>query len=150
GLELIKNLRAKTRAGVSDCRDALEATGGDLKKAQEWLKAKGLASAGKRAGRGAKAGIVEAYTHADGRVGVVVELNCETDFVARTDEFKALAHELALQIAAMNPKNVEELLTQPYIRDESQTIADLVKETVAKTGENILVRRLTRFALGEQ
>lgn len=132
-----------------DCRQALQAVGGDLEKAKKWLKKKGVASAGKRAGREAKAGLIETYTHNGGRVAAVVELNCETDFVARTKEFKKLAHELVMQVAAMNPKNVQELLKQPYIRDEKITVEELIKETVGKIGENIVVGCLARFELGK-
>lgn len=132
-----------------DCRQALQAVGGDLEKAKKWLKKKGVASAGKRAGREAKAGLIETYTHNGGRVAAVVELNCETDFVARTKEFKKLAHELVMQVAAMNPKNVQELLKQPYIRDEKITVEELIKETIGKIGENIVVGCLARFELGK-
>ena len=145
----IKDLRAKTKAGVLDCRSALEECGGDLKKAEEWLKKKGIASAKKRTDREVKAGLVEAYTHADSRVASVVELGCETDFVARTDDFKTLAHELALQVAAMNPKNVKELLSQTYIRDDKMTIENLVKQAIGKLGENIKIRHIYRCQLGE-
>ncbi|MGB9706778.1 MAG: translation elongation factor Ts [Microgenomates group bacterium] len=147
-LEQIKQLREKTKAGVMDCRQALEECGGDLKKAEEWLRKKGIASARKKAGRQAEAGLVEAYVHPDSRIASVVELACETDFVARNEEFKKLAHELALQVAAMSPKNVAELLKQPWIRDEKITIGDLIAQTIAKLGENIVVRRIFRCELG--
>jgi elongation factor Ts len=149
-LDQIKKLRAKTKAGVMDCRQALEASGGDLKKAAEWLRKKGLQSAGKRAGRETSCGLVEAYTHAEGKIVAVVELCCETDFVARTEDFKKLAHELAMQVAALNPQDVQELLAQPWIRDESKKIDELVKELSAKTGENIKVGRLSRLELGKE
>ncbi|HUS60164.1 MAG TPA: translation elongation factor Ts [Nevskiaceae bacterium] len=149
-LNQIKKLRDQTKAGVIDCRQALRASGGDLKKAKEWLKKKGIASAGKRSGREAKCGVIETYSHNDGQIVSVVELNCETDFVARTNEFKKLAHELAMQMAAMNPKNVKELLVQPFIRDEKVTIEELIKETIGKVGENIVVSRVARFELGKQ
>lgn len=145
----IKKLRAKTRAGVMVCRKALEESDADLKKAEEWLRKKGIESAKKRAGRETSQGLVETYTHADNKIVAVVELLCETDFVARTDEFKKLAHELAMQVAAMRPKNVKEFLAQPWIRDEKKTIEELVKETIGKTGENIQVGRIARFELGE-
>ena len=148
-IEDIKALRAKTSAGVSDCKKALEETGGDMKKAEKWLLEKGIARAEKREGRETKEGLVEAYSHAGGRIVGVVELLCETDFVARTDEFKALAHELAMQVAAMDAENVDEFLNQVWIRDPKKTIGILVKEVIAKTGENIVVRKVARFCLGE-
>jgi len=148
-LEQIKKLRSQTKAGIMDCRLALEEAEGDFKKAQEWLRKKGIASANKRAGRQANCGLIESYSHDDGRIVSVVELNCETDFVARNSEFKKLAHELAMQVAAMNPKNVKKLLSQPYIRDEKITIEELIKETIGKIGENIVVGCLARFELGQ-
>jgi elongation factor Ts len=147
--EQIKKLRDKTKAGVMDCRAALEETGGDLKKAEDWLRKKGIESAGKKAGRETTQGLVEAYSHADGKIVSVVELLCETDFVARTDEFKKLAHELAMQVAAMAPKNAKEFLSQPWIRDENRKIEELVKELSAKTGENIKVGKICRIELGK-
>ncbi|MGB9911006.1 MAG: translation elongation factor Ts [Microgenomates group bacterium] len=148
-LEQIKKLREKTKAGVMDCRQALEECDGDEKKAIEWLRKKGLSSACKREERETKQGIVEAYVHPDSRIASVVELTCETDFVARTDEFKKLAHELALQVAAMAPESVEELLKQPWIRDQKILVGDLIKETIAKVGENIVVKRIYRCELGK-
>lgn len=148
-LQDIKALREKTQAGVSDCRTALEESGGNFEKAVEWLKKKGIASAGKRADRVASRGLVETYIHGGGLVGSMVELNCETDFVARTEEFKKLAHEIAMQVAAMNPESVEALLEESYIRDEKLTIGDLVKEAIGKIGENIVVRRIVRFEVGQ-
>lgn len=149
-LDQVKKLRAQTKAGMMACYQALEATNGDMKKAVVWLKKKGIASANKRTDREVRAGLIEAYSHADGRIASVVELNCETDFVARTSEFKKLAHELAMQVAAMAPKNVEKLLNQPYIRDEKMTVEDLVKELIAKTGENIVIGQIARFELGQK
>lgn len=149
-LDQIKKLRAKTKAGVMDCRQALEASGDNLKKAEEWLRKKGLQSASKRVGRETGCGLVEAYTHAEGKIVAVVELCCETDFVARTEDFKKLAHELAMQVAALNPKNIKELLSQLWIRDESKKIDELIKELSAKTGENIKVNRLYRLELGKE
>jgi len=149
-LDQIKKLRAKTKAGVMDCRQALEASGDNLKKAEEWLRKKGLQSASKRLGRETDCGLVEAYTHAKGKIVAVVELCCETDFVARTEDFKKLAHELAMQVAALNPKNIKELLSQLWIRDESKKIDELIKELSAKTGENIKVNRLYRLELGKE
>lgn len=145
----VKSLREQTGAGVNECCKALDETKGDLLKAEQWLKARGIEKAAKKEGRETKQGIVESYIHNQGKIGVLVELNCETDFVARTDDFKKLAHELAMQISAMNPKNVEELLKQEYIRDPQLSITDLVKQTIAKIGENIQIARFSRIALGE-
>jgi elongation factor Ts len=149
-LDQIKQLRAKTKAGVMDCRKALEESAGDLKKAEEWLRQKGIEGAGKRTDRPTSGGVLEVYTHSDGRIVSVVELRCETDFVARTEEFRKLAHELAMQVAAMNPKDVKELLKQPWIREEKKTVEELVKETGGKVGENIVVKRIARFGIGEE
>lgn len=159
-------LRARTGAGVMDCRRALREADGDLERAAALLRTWGLAMAEKKAGRAAREGVVEAYIHGGGRLGVLVEVNCETDFVARTEDFRRLARELAMQVAATEPRYVtrEEvpegergdpalseaiLLEQPYIRDVGRTVADLVTETVAKVGENIQVRRFARFKVGE-
>ena len=192
--EMIKELRGATGAGVLDCRKALTEANGDFDKAVDFLREKGIASAAKRADRTASQGVVELYSHGEGRVGVIVEVNCETDFVARSEDFRALAHEIALQIAAAAPQYVNEedipedvlaheseiakaraleegkpeniidkivagrlekfkdevvLLRQAYIRDEDQNIETLVKETIGKTGENIVVRRFHRWELGE-
>jgi elongation factor Ts len=192
--ELIKDLRKATSAGVLDCRKALEESDGDFDKAILYLREKGLSKAAKRLGREATEGVVELYTHGDGRVGVMVEVNCETDFVARAEAFRQLAHEIALHIAAATPgwvteeevpesalenerdlarKKAEEdgksgdilerivdgrvakyldevvLLRQAYIRDDSKTIQDLINESVASIGENILIRRFERWELGE-
>lgn len=144
----IKKLRELTSAGFADCKNALEEASGDIKKAEEILKEKGIAKAAKKGDRETGSGLVESYVHG-GRIGVLVELLCETDFVARTDEFKTLAHEIALQISSMNPESSEELLKQEYIRDASKTIEDLVKEAIAKLGENIKVGKFNRIALGE-
>jgi elongation factor Ts len=148
-LQLLKKLRGITSASVSDCRRALDESNGDYKKALEWLKKRAAVIAEKKAERATGQGIVEAYIHAGGKVGVLVELLCETDFVARTDEFKHLAREIGMQVAAMNPENVESLLKQEYIRDSSQTIQDLVKGAIGKLGENITVKCFQRFAIGE-
>ncbi len=146
-LEQIKKLREETGAPIMECRLALEKYEGDEKKAKEWLRAKGLEKADKKSEREVKAGRIESYTHLDGKIGVLVEVLCETDFVARNKDFKDFVHELALQVAAMAPKNVEELLKQPWIRDESKKISDLVKEKIAQFGENIVIKRFERFAL---
>ena len=147
-IEDVKKLRKKTGAGIADCRKALGESDGDFKKAEGLLKSWGAEIASKKKDRATGQGLVENYIHADGKVGAMVEINCETDFVGKTDEFKNLAHEVAMQIAAMDPKDVEELSKQEYIRDSSKTIDDLVKETIAKVGENIVIRRLIRFELG--
>ena len=193
--EQVKRLREATGAGMMDCKKALQEAGGDTEKAKDILRERGLASFQKRQGRSATQGLVDAYIHGEGRIGVLVEVNCETDFVARTDEFKRLAREVAMQVAATNPRwvsrdqvpeeviaserkiyeeqarlsgrpenvwermvlgkleayfKVEVLLDQPYVRDDSRTIGDLVKEVGAKVGENVAVRRFARFRLGEE
>lgn len=193
-LALVKELRERTGAGVVDCQKALTETGGDLEKAITFLREKGLAAAAKRSGRAAAQGTVGSYIHGGGKIGVLVEVNCETDFVARTDEFQRLVKDVAMQIAAANPRYVRRdevsedekekeraiyrvqteqsgkpaavidrivegklekffseacLLEQPFIREPSKTIEQLVKESVARTGENIIVRRFSRFQIGE-
>ncbi len=192
--EDIKKLREATGAGILDCRTALTETENDFDKAVDFLREKGLAAAAKRADRDASEGYVELYSHGDGRVGVMVEVNCETDFVGRSDEFRKLTHEIALQIAAASPLYISEddipetvleheksiasarakeegkpeniipkivegylkkfkdesvLLRQAYIRDDSLTIQDLINENVSSMGENIVIRRFARYALGE-
>jgi elongation factor Ts len=191
----VKRLRDLTGAGMMDCKKALTEADGDIDKAQELLRTKGLAGVEKRKGRTASQGAVDAYIHAEGRIGVLVEVNTETDFVARTDEFRALAHEIALQVAAGDPRWVERedvpedvvaserkiavekarqdgkpehlleriadgavesfykkfvLVEQAYVREPSKTIKQLVHETAAKVGENVVVRRFTRYQLGEE
>lgn len=148
-IKLLKQLREKTQVSIADCRKALGESNGDYQKALEWLKKHGIEKASKKAERETSQGIIESYIHQNGRVGVLLELLCETDFVARTDEFKNLAHEVAMQIAAMNPKDVDTLLKQEYIRDNSKTIESLVKESIAKIGENIIIKRFQRFEIGE-
>lgn len=145
----IKKLREQTGVSISDCREALEKNAGDLTKAQNWLKIQGIENATKKAERATTQGIIETYVHGNGRIAVMVEILCETDFVAKTPDFKNLAHEIALQISAMNPKNKESLLNQEYIRDPKTTINELVKLTIAKLGENIRIGRFTRLTLGE-
>ncbi len=191
----VKTLRERTGAGMMDCKRALTQTGGDMEKAISILREQGLAAAAKRAARVASQGLVEPYIHGGGKLGVLLELNCETDFVARTDEFKALARDLAMQVAASNPAYVERdnvpeeviaqerdierqraindgkpekaidkivegrinkfyeancLLEQPFIRDESKRIGDLLIEASARIGEKIAVRRFVRFKVGEE
>lgn len=160
----IKLLREKTGAGIMDCRRALVDAQGDIDKAVKILQECGWAAAEKKASREASMGLVESYIHAGGKLGVLVEVNCETDFVARTNEFQALAHDIALQIAAMNPKYIKQdevpeaekdktpeycLMLQPFIKDPARTIESLVKDTISKVGENIQVKRFCRFELGK-
>lgn len=147
-IEDLKKLREETGAGIADVRMALEQSDGDLNKAKDILKQKGLDKAASKSGREVKMGLVEVYSHG-GRVGVVVELLCETDFVAKTEDFKNLAHDLALQIASMSPQTVDELLNQEYIRDASLTIDQMVKSVIGKLGENIQIGKFSRIALGE-
>jgi len=147
-INLIKKLREETGAGIADCKEALKESNGDMDKAKEYLKKKGFEKGAKKGDREVKAGIVDVYSHG-GKVGVLIEVLCETDFVARTDDFKNLAHELSLQIASMNPSSVEDLLTQEYIRDNTLTVDKLVKSVSGKLGENIQIGRFERIALGE-
>lgn len=191
---LVKELRERTGAGMMDCKKALSATDGDLEKAIDFLREKGLAAAAKKAGRVAAEGLVEAYIHGGGRIGVLVEVNCETDFVAKTDAFKELVKDIAMHIAATNPsylkreevptaeleheqavlaeqarnegkpeKIIEKmvvgriekyykevcLMEQPFVKDPDKTISDLITESIAKIGENISIRRFSRYQLGE-
>lgn len=147
-LEDLKKLREQTGAGIADCKEALKESNGDMEKAKQYLKQKGFEKGAKKGDREVKAGIIDVYSHV-GKVGVLVEVLCETDFVARTDDFKNLAHELSLQIASMSPSSLEGLLTQQYIRDNSLTVDQLVKSISGKLGENIQIGRFTRIALGE-
>ena len=161
---MVKSLRDKTGAGIMDSKRALVEVDGDEAKAVEILREKGLASAARRAGRETTEGVIESYIHSGNRVGALVQLSSETDFVARTDEFTQLAKELAMQVAAMNPRfidrdsvpddagdvpNEDLLMEQAYIRDPGQTISDLVRSLAAKTGENVHVGRFVRYGLGE-
>ena len=146
----IKKLRSETGAGVMACKKALEQFQGDYSKALEYLKQKGLEKAESKSEREIKAGLVYAYIHQQGKAGAMVEVGCETDFVARTEDFQKLCKEIAMQVVSMNPSNVEELLQQAYIRDSKQTIADLIKSVMAKVGENIQVVRFARFVIGEE
>ena len=159
----VKQLRELTGAGMLECKKALEASNGDLEKAKESLKKKGFADAAKRAERTTAEGVVHSYIHHNNRVGVLVEINCESDFVARTDDFRHLAQQIGLQIAGASPRYLSQeeipagstddpksvcLLLQPFIRDDSVTVQDLITQTISKTGENIRVRRFARFELG--
>ena len=161
---MVKELRDQCGAGIMECRNALLEAKGDMDKALQILKEKGLLKAEKKAGRATTQGLIEAYVHTGGRIGAMVEVNCETDFVARTEEFKELAHHLAMQVAAIPPQFISKeevpegadvdpqvacLLLQPYIRNPDKTIQDIITETIAKVGENIKVKRFTRFELGD-
>jgi len=161
--ERIKELRNESGAGVMDCRNALLEAEGDMEKACQILKQRSLFNAEKKEERTASQGTIEAYIHSGGRIGAMVEVNCETDFVTRTGEFKELAHDLAMQIAAIPPEFISEqeipegsdvdprtacLLLQPYIKDTDKTVQDIITETIAKVGENIKVSRFARFELG--
>ena len=161
--EKVKDLRQKTGAGVMDCKKALTEAGGDFEKACGFIAERGLAIAKKKSERVAEQGVIECYVHTGNHLGVMVEVNCETDFVARTPDFKELAHNIALQISAMCPQYVSAdeipqdvevekqaacLLLQPFIKDPSKSIQDIITETVAKTGENIKIRRFVRYELG--
>jgi elongation factor Ts len=163
--EDVKSLRERTGAGVMECKRALEEAQGDQERAAALLEEWGAARAAKRSERETSQGLVETYIHAGGRVGALVELNCETDFVARTDDFKSLAHDIAMQVVASAPLSVSEedlpsgaegdpaelcLLRQPFIKDNAKTVDDVVKEVISKTGENIRVRRFARFQLGDE
>lgn len=189
---MVNELRAKTGAGLMDCKRALVENQGDQNAAAEWLRKKGIASAVKKADRSAQEGVIASYIHLGGKVGVLIELNCETDFVAKTDEFQALAKDLCMQIAAASPLYVARenvpaeliekekeiaaaqvagkpapaiekivqgkidkwygtvcLLEQPFVRDQNKTVKDFIAEAIAKTGENIVVRRFVRYAIGD-
>ena len=160
-IDQIKELRAETGAGVMDCRQALNEANGDLEQARLVLREKGIATANKRADRATGQGLIHSYIHG-GRIGVLVDLRCETDFVAKTEPFKELAHDIAMQIASMNPTAVssegipedadadaQALLDQEFIRDGSQTIADRINDVIASIGERIEVARFTRYEMGE-
>lgn len=159
-IDQIKALREETGAGVMDCRGALEEADGDIDAARELLREKGIATAAKRADRATGQGLIESYIHS-GRIGVLVDLRCETDFVARTEPFKELAHDIAMQVASMQPAAIsadqldgedEEataLLDQPFIRDAGQTIADRINDVIASVGEKIEVARFVRYEVGE-
>jgi elongation factor Ts len=194
GASAIKQLRGQTGAGILDCKKALDASDGNINDAIDWLRAKGIAKAAKKAGRAATEGVVKAYIHAGGKIGVLVEINAETDFVTMTDEFKELTHNIALHIAAAGPEyvaredvpqsavdherqvqiqraieegkpqNIAEkivegrmgkyfqdvcLLEQVFVKDDKLTVGEMLTNTVAKIGENIVVRRFTRYTMGE-
>lgn len=142
----IKKLRETTGAGIADCREALEASKGDQAKAVEFLKKKGIEKAAKKGERETHHGLVFSYVHG-GKIGVLVSLLCETDFVAKTEEFQTLGKEIALQIASMDPKDLDEFLSQPNIRDPKLTMGDMIKAVIGKLGENIKVERFERVAI---
>jgi len=133
-----------------DCREALFKAGGDEKKALQYLKKSGADAAKRRADREAKQGRIESYIHSGARIGALIDLRCETDFVARTEEFKDLTKKLCMQIASMNPSDVKELLSQPLIFDEKKKVSDLIDEVAAQTNEKIEVKRFERFEVGEE
>jgi elongation factor Ts len=145
-IEIIQKLREVTGAGVMECKKALADAGGDFDRAKELIHERGLVKVEKRADRATGAGLIQTYVHNE-RIGVLLDLRAETDFVTRSDPFRELARELAMQIAAMAPETVEELLSQPYIRDESKTVGDLVKDVIAKVGENVRVNKFYRIEL---
>jgi len=159
----VKELREQSGAGIMDCRNALLEARGDMGKAVQILEQRNLLQAQRKARRSTSQGIIEAYIHTGRRIGAMVEVNCETDFVARTDEFKELAHHLAMQVAATSPQFISReeipegadmepeaacLLLQPYIKNPDKTVQDIIVETIAKVGENIKVNRFARFELG--
>lgn len=142
----VKKLRELTGAGVMECKRALKEAKGDFDVAKDIIAEKGMLKAEKKAERKTGSGVLESYVH-NGRVGVLLELRCETDFVARTDDFKNLAHDLVMQIAAMNPENVEALLAQPFVKDSSKTVEAVIKQVIGKIGENMKVERFMRYEL---
>lgn len=143
----IKALRENTGAPVMECKKALEEVGGDSKKAKSLLEKWGVARAQKKAGRETVQGQIFSYIHTGGKIGVMVEILCETDFVARNHEFQKLGYETAMQVASMEPKDVKTLLVQQYIRNPKLKISDLVSQTIAKLGENIVIKRFERFEI---
>lgn len=145
----VGRLRAETGAGVMDCKKALEESRGDFEKAKAILENNAAAIAKKKSERSANQGLIECYCHG-GKIGVLLELACETDFVAKNEEFKNLAHNLAMQVASMNPNNTEELFSGAYIKNESMTVKKLIEQAVGKIGENIQVKRFIRYELGEE
>lgn len=149
-IDLIRKIREETGAGVMDVKKVLDKVEGDEGKATKILREKGFEKAAKKEERETKQGLVVSYLHHSGKIGSLLEIFCETDFVARNELFQALAKEVAMQIASMNPKSKDELLKQEYIRDATKKIGDLVKETVAKTGENIRIGKFYRIQLGEE
>ncbi|MDO8650521.1 MAG: translation elongation factor Ts [Candidatus Berkelbacteria bacterium] len=148
-VELIKKLRTQTGLGMHDIKKALDEANDNEANALALLKEWGLSTVAKKSDRATSQGLIESYVHG-GRLGAIVEVNCETDFVARNDEFKAFVKDIAMQVASMNPENVEELLKQDYFRDPSKTIQDILHETITKIGENIKISHFSRFELGAE
>lgn len=148
-MEELKQLREESGMGVMDIKRALEEAGGDLQKARTILKERGAMIVAKKSQRVTKQGLIEVYTHL-GRIGAMVEVNCETDFVALNSEFKTFVHDLALHIASMNPSDVDDLLNQPFFKDEGVTIRQVLDELVGKIGENIQIKRFCRYELGQE
>jgi len=146
-IEQVKQLREKTSVSAMECKNALEETKGDENKAIKILEKKGIEKAAKKSKREVKQGLIESYIHNNGKIGVILELNCETDFVARNEQFKELIHDLAMHIAAMNPKDIKEFLSQPFIKDEQKTVQNLINEAIAKLGENIKIGRFERLEI---
>lgn len=149
GAEEVQKLRQETGLGVMDCRKALIEAKGNFKKAQAILAKKGALVAAKKANRKTSQGLIDGYLH-EGKIGVLVEVNCETDFVAKNPEFKDLVHDLAMQVASMNPKNVKELLSQEFIKDPALKIDNLITQKIQKIGENIKIKRFIRYELGDE
>jgi elongation factor Ts len=145
----IKNLREETGAGVLEVKQALESAGGDMRKAKEELKKNVVSKAAKKADRTAGDGLVYSYIHSTGKVGSMVVIGCETDFVARTDDFKKLCHEIAMQVCTSDFRTVEELSASEYIRDSGKKIQDIVNEVTAKTGEKIEIKKFVKFSVGD-
>ena len=145
-IDQIKQLREETEVSISECKKALEETGGDFAKAKEILRQWGKELAQKKKTRETSQGIIDSYIHPNKKVGVLLELNCETDFVAKSPDFQNLAHEICLQIAGFSDENIP-LLEQPWIKDESKNIKELIDEHIAKIGENILIKRFVRYSL---
>ena len=146
-IDQVKELREMTGISISECKKALEAAGGDLEKAKAVLRKWGKEVATKKQAREVFAGLVSSYVHGTGKIGSLVAVKCETDFVARADEFKNLCHELALQVASLEAENVDELISQQYIKDPGKTVKEMIAEYVAKLGENIVVEKFARFSL---
>ncbi|HEX9722500.1 MAG TPA: translation elongation factor Ts [Candidatus Paceibacterota bacterium] len=146
-IEQIKELRAITGISISECKKALEEAGNDPEKAKALLRERGKEIAEKKGVRETGEGLVVSYVHGNGKIGSMVQVRCETDFVARSQDFQALCHELALQVASMEADSIEDLLAQEYIKDTSTTIKDIIQEVIAKVGENIVVDKFTRFSM---
>ncbi|KKR03491.1 MAG: Elongation factor Ts [Parcubacteria group bacterium GW2011_GWF2_39_13b] len=146
-IDKIKQLREQTGISIAECKKALEKTNGDMEKAMEALRERSRELVDKKAGAETKEGIIESYIHSNSKIGALVELNCQTDFVALNQDFRALAKDLAMQIAATEVENIDDLLAHPFIKDPSKTIQDLINESIAKLGENIKISKFVRFAI---